>query len=98
MSHYYYYYYYYYYFSCHSPFLPGTSSREPAVIPTAQASDSDCSTFRVIWDVPSIAVFCSESIQYFLSMASKCFFIPFVTIPVAPIIICVITHFMFRIH
>ena len=36
-AYYYYYYYYYYYFSCHRPFLPGTSL-EPAVIPTAQAS------------------------------------------------------------
>ena len=43
-------------------FLPGTSL-EPAVIPTAQASH--CSTSRIVCDVPSIAVFCSESIECF---------------------------------
>jgi hypothetical protein len=37
-------------------------------------------------DVPSIAVFCSESIDCFLSIASKFFFKPFVTNPVALII------------
>ena len=42
--------------SCHSPFLPGTSL-EPAVIPTSQASSSHCSTFRIMCDVPSIAVY-----------------------------------------
>jgi hypothetical protein len=41
-------------------------------------------------DVPSIAVFCSESIECFPSMASKIFLKPFVTIPVAPIIIIII--------
>jgi hypothetical protein len=54
--------------SCHRPFLPGTSL-EPAVIPTAQASH--CSTFRIMCDVPSIAVFCSESIECFPGTASK---------------------------
>ena len=48
--------------SCHRPFLPGTSL-EPAVIPTAHASH--CSTFRIMCDVPSIAVFCNESIECF---------------------------------
>jgi len=56
--------------SCHRPFLPGTSL-EPAVIPTAQASH--CSTFRIMCDVPSIAVFCSESIECFPGSASKIF-------------------------
>jgi len=36
-------------------FLPGTSL-EPAVIPTAQASASHCSTFRIMCDVPSIII------------------------------------------
>ena len=65
--HYYYYcYYYYYYFSCHRPILPG-NSLEPTVIPTVQASGfTHCSTFRIMCDVPSIAVFCSESIECFL--------------------------------
>jgi hypothetical protein len=37
-------------------------------------------------DVPSTAVFCSESIECFPGMASRFFFKPFVTIPVAPVI------------
>ena len=45
--------------SCHRPFLPGTSL-EPAVIPTAHLQASHCSTFRIMCDVPSTAVFCSE--------------------------------------
>ena len=56
--------------SCHRPFLPGTSL-EPTVIHTAQASASHCSTFRIMCDVPSIAVFCSESIECFPGTASK---------------------------
>jgi hypothetical protein len=62
---YYYYYYYYYYVvvSCHRPSLPGTSL-DPTVIPTAQASASNSSTFRIICDVPSVAVFCSESTEH----------------------------------
>jgi hypothetical protein len=50
--------------SRHRPFRPGTSL-EPEVIPTAQASASHCSTFRIMCDVPSIAVFCSETIECF---------------------------------
>jgi hypothetical protein len=37
-------------------------------------------------DVPSTAVFCSESIECFPGTASKFFFKLLVTIPVAPII------------
>jgi len=48
-------------------------------------------------DVPSIAVFCSESIECFLGMDFKFFFKRFVAIPVAPVITGTITHFMFRI-
>ena len=43
-------------------------------------------------DVPSIAVFCSESIECFPSTASKFFLKLLVTIPVAPIITCIIVH------
>jgi hypothetical protein len=42
-------------------------------------------------DVPSIAVFCSESIECFPGSASKFFLKLLVTIPVAPIIIIIIT-------
>ena len=69
---------------------------EPAVIPTAQASH--CSTFRIMCDVPSIAVFFSESIECFPGTASKCFLKLFVTIPVAPIITGIIVHFRFHIR
>ena len=81
--------------SCHRSFLPGTAL-EPAVIPTAQASH--CSTFRIMCDVPSIAVFCNESIECFPGRASKFFLKLLVTIPVAPIIIGIIVHFRFHIR
>ena len=48
-------------------------------------------------DVPSIAVFCSESIECFPGTASKFFFKLLVTIPVAPIITGIIVHFRFHI-
>ena len=41
-------------------------------------------------DVPSIAVFCSESIKCFPGIVSKFFFKLLVTIPVAPVIIIII--------
>jgi hypothetical protein len=41
---------------------------------------SDCSTFRIMCDVPGRAVFCNESIDCFLNTASKRFFQRFVTI------------------
>ena len=50
---------------------------------TPQASH--CSTFRIMCDVPSTAVFCSESIECFPGTVPKFFFKPFVTIPLAPI-------------
>ena len=49
-------------------------------------------------DVPSIAVFCSESIECFPGTASKFFFKLLVTIPVAPIITGTIVHFRFHIR
>ena len=81
--------------SCHRSFLPGTSL-EPAVIPTAQASH--CSTFRTMCDVPSIDVFCSESIECFPGTDSKFFLKLLVTVPVAQIITGVIIHFRFHIR
>jgi len=47
---------------------------------------SHCSTFRIMCDVPSTAVFCSESIECFPGTASIFFLKLLVTIPVAPII------------
>ena len=69
---------------------------EPAVIPTAQASH--CSTFRIMCDVPSIAVFCSESIECLPGTTSKFFLNLLVTIPLAPIVTGIIVHFRFHIR
>ena len=46
----------------------------------------------------TINIKCSESIQCFPSVASKCFLKSFVSIPVAPIITGIILHFMFHIR
>ena len=59
---------------------------------------SHCSTFRIMCDVPSIAVFCSESIECFPGTGSKFSFKLLVTIPVAPIITGTIVHFRFHIR
>ena len=49
-------------------------------------------------DVPSIAVFCSESTEWFSGMASKFFLKPFITIPFAPVITGTTSHFVFHIR
>ena len=49
-------------------------------------------------DVPSIAVFCTESIECFRGISSKFFLKFLVTIPVAPIITGTIVHFKFHIR
>jgi hypothetical protein len=54
--------------------------------PRLRLQVSHCSTFRIMCDVPSIAVFCSESIECFPGVASKFFLKLLVTIPVAPVI------------
>jgi hypothetical protein len=46
-------------------------------------------------DVPSIAVFCSETIECFPGTASKFFLKFLVTIPVAPIITGIIVHYYY---
>ena len=83
--------------SCHRPFLPGTSL-EPAVISTAQASSFTLQYFRIMCDVPSIAVLYSESIECFPGTVSTFFLKLLVTIPVAPIITGIIVHFRFHIR
>ena len=65
--------------------------------PPLRLQTSHCSTFRIMSDVPSIAVFCNESIECFPGTASKCFLKLLVTIPVAPGIIGIIVHFRFHI-
>ena len=49
-------------------------------------------------DVPSIAVFCKESIECVPGIARRFFFKLRVTIPVAPIITGMIVHFRFHIR
>ena len=59
---------------------------------------SHCSTFRIMCAVPSVAVFCSESIECFPGTGSKFFLKLLVTIPLAPIITGTIVHFRFHIR
>ena len=58
--------------------------------PPLRLQVSHCSTFRIMCDVPSMAVFCNESTECFPGTASKFFLTLLVTIPVAPIIIIII--------
>ena len=83
--------------SCHRSFLPSISL-EPAVTPLLRLQASHCSTFCIMCDVPSTAVFCSESIECFPGTVSKFFFKLLVIIPVAPIITGTIVHFRFHIR
>ena len=66
--------------------------------PPLRFQASHCSTFLIMCDVPSIAVFCSKSIECFPGIASKFFPKLLVTIPVAPIITGTIVHFRFHIR
>ena len=66
--------------------------------PPLRLQASHYGTFRIVCDVPSIAVFCNESIACFPGTASKFFLKLLVTIPVAPIIIGIIVHFRFHIR
>ena len=66
--------------------------------PPQKLQVSHCSIFHIMCGVPSIAVFCSESIECFPGMTFKIFLKPFVTIVVAPVITGVIIHSTFHIH
>ena len=66
--------------------------------PLFRLQASHCSTFRIMCDVPSITVFCNESIECFPGTVSKFFLKLLVTIPVAPIITGIIIHFRFPIR
>ena len=57
-----------------------------------------CSSFRIMCDVPSVAVFSCESIKCFPGTVSKFFLKLLVTIPVAPIITGTIVHIRFHIR
>ena len=98
---YYYYYYYYYYYTIWISLVTGLFCLVLLLnqqwSPPLRLEVSHCSTFRIMCDVPSIAVFCSESIECFPGTASKFFLRRLVTIPVAPIITGIIVHFRFHI-
>jgi hypothetical protein len=49
--------------------------------PPLRLQVSHCSTFRIMCDVPSIAVFCSESIECFPGIASRFIIIIIIIIP-----------------
>ena len=66
--------------------------------PLLRLQASHCSTFCIMCDVPSIDVFCSESIECFPGTVSEFFLKLLVTIPVAPIITGTIVHFRFHIR
>ena len=66
--------------------------------PTLRLQASHCSTFRIMCDVPRIAVFFLVNLECFPGTVSKFFFRLLVTIPVAPIITGIIVHFRFHIR
>ena len=66
--------------------------------PPLRLQASHCSTFRIMCDVPSIAVICSESIECFPGTAPIFFLKLLVTIPLAPIIAGTTVHFRFHIR
>ena len=85
------------YVSCHRHFFLVLLLNQRWSLPL-RLQASNCSTFRIMCDVPSIAVFCSESIEWFPGIISKFFFKVLVTIPVVPIITGTIVHLRFHIR
>jgi hypothetical protein len=65
--------------------------------PPLRLQVSACSTFLMMCDGPSMAVFCKESIECCLGIVSRYFCKLLLTIPVAPMITSMTTHFMFHI-
>ena len=59
---------------------------------------SHCRTIRITCDIPSLAVFCSESIECFPGTALKFFLKLLVIIPVAPVFTGTTVHFRFHIR
>ena len=65
--------------------------------PLLRFQASHCSTFRIMCDVPSIAVFCSEPIECFPGTASNFLLKLLVTIPVAPVFTGIIIIILFTV-
>ena len=84
--------------SCHRHFFLVLLLKPERWSPPLRLQASHCSTFRIMCDVPSTAVFCSESIEWFPGIVSKFFLKLLVTLPVAPIITGIIVHFRFHIR
>ena len=84
--------------SCHRCFLPVLLLFNHMWSPPLILQCSDCSTFRIMCDVPSTAVSCSESVECFPGVDSTFLFEPSVTIPVALVTVGMIIHFMFHIR
>ena len=85
------------YVSCHRHFFLVLLLNQ-RWFPPLRLQASHCSTFRIMCDVPSIAVFCGECMECFRGIVSKFFFKLLGTIPVAPIITGTIVHFRFHIR
>ena len=66
--------------------------------PPLTLQTSHCGAFRIMCDVPSIAVFCRESIECFPGTAAKFFLKLLVIFQVAPVITGTIVHFRFHIR
>ena len=84
------------YVSCHRHFFLVLLLNQ-LCSPPLRLQASHCSTFRIMCAVPSIAVFCSESIECFPGIVSKFFLQLLVTIQVASIITGTMVHFRFHI-
>jgi hypothetical protein len=65
--------------------------------PPLRLQVSACRTFLMMCDVPSMAVFCTESIECCPGIVSRYFCKLLLTIPVAPMITGMTKHFMFHI-
>jgi hypothetical protein len=65
--------------------------------PPLRLQVSACSTFLMMCDVPSMAVFCKESIECCPGIVSRYFCKLLLTISVAPMITGMTNHFMFHI-
>jgi hypothetical protein len=85
--------------SCHRfSFFPGTSSLEPVVNPTTQASSLSLQYFPLMMcEFPSMVVFCRESIESCPGIVSRHFCKFLLTIPVALMFTGMTKHFMFHI-
>jgi hypothetical protein len=78
--------------------FPGTSPLEPLVnLTTQRLQVSDCKTFLMMCDVPSMAFFGKQSIECCPGIVSR-FCNLLLTVPMAPMITGMTKHFMFYIH